>query len=122
MASRCVEAVKQEERDQGKPEQDVQYDSRADALGAEGKAGIGTRYTGLDQQPIAEGCSGRGPPGRDVAEGQSRQVDSEETPAPGPATRKHGEGELRVGDQRPDLQEEADHQVRDVDVLEGGEL
>jgi len=116
------ESVGDEEGDQRAPEDAVEHDGRADALGAEGEAGVRTGHARLGEQPVAEGGPRGGAPRRDVAEGQCREVDPEE---PEPCRSTVGEyrvGELGVGHQCRHLEHHADGQVGDVDVGQGPDL
>ena len=55
---RDLEPVGDEEGHQRAPEDGVEHDGRADALGAEGESGVGAGHAGLGQQPVAEGGPG----------------------------------------------------------------
>jgi hypothetical protein len=117
-----VEAVGDEEGHQRQPEHHVEDHGRADALGAEGEAGIGAGHSGLGQQPVAEGRPRGRASRRHVAEGQGRHVDAEQPEAARAAVGQHGVGELGIGSQGPDLQQHAQGQVGDVDVGQGVDL
>jgi len=57
-----------------------------------------------------------------VAEGECGHVDTEEPEAAGTVVGEHGVGQLGVGDQGADLEEDAEGQVADVDVGQGVDL
>jgi len=114
--ARHPEPVGHQEADQGAPEDDVEHHGRADALGPEGEAGIGTGHARLGHQPVAERRPRGRAPGGHVAEGQGREVDPEQAEPGRAAVGKDGVGELRVGDQGGDLEEDAEGQVGHVDV------
>jgi len=122
VAGRCVEAVHQQERHQGDPEQHVQDHGRADPLGAEGEAGVGAADPGLGQQPVPEGGTRGRAAGGDVAEGEGRHVDAEQAEPLGAVGGEDGVGQLGVGGQGADLEHDAEGQVLDVDVAEGADL
>lgn len=119
---RDTESVEDEEGHEREPEEHVEHDRRADALGAEGEPGVGTGHPGLGEQPVAERCARGGPPGRHVAEGERGQVDPEEAEALRSTVRQHRVRELGVGGQSGDLEEHAECEVGDVDVGEGVDL
>ena len=116
------EPVGGEEGHQRAPEQPVEDDGGADALGTEGEAGVGARHPGLGEQPVAEGGSRGRPAGAHVAEGQGRQVDPEEPPSRRAAMGEDRVGELGVGHEGGQLEQHADRQVGGVDVGQGADL
>jgi hypothetical protein len=116
------EAVGAEEADQRAPEDGVQHDRRADALGAEGEPGVGPGHARLGQQAVAEGRSRGRAAGRHVAEGQGGEVDPEQAEPGGAAVGEHGVGELGVGHQGGHLEEDAEGEVGHVDVGERPDL
>ena len=116
VAGRGVESVGDQEGHEGTPEHDVQHDRRTDALGPESEPGIGPGHPGLGEQPVAQGGPRGGAAGRDVAEGQRGQVDAEQAEPAGSVGRQHGVGQLGVGHQGADLEEDPEGQVADVDV------
>ena len=119
---RRVEPVQDEEGHQRQPEHHIQYHRRTDALGAEGEAGVGAGHPGLGEQPVAQGGPRCGPSGRDVAECEGRQVDPEQAEPGRPTVGEYRVGELCVGRQGGDLQEDAEGQVGHVDVCERADL
>ena len=117
-----VEPVQDEESDQRQPEQHVEHDRRADALGAEGESGVGAAHAGLGEEAVAErGPRGR-PPGGDVAEGEGGQVDPEQAEPLGTTGGEDRVGQLGVGGECGDLQQHAEGQIGDVDVRKGADL
>ena len=119
---RHPEPVGHEEPDQRAPEDDVEHHGRADALGPEGEARVGTGHAGLGHQPVPEGGAGGRAARRNVAEGQGREVDPEEAEAGGAPVGEDRVGELGVGHQRSNLQQQPQGQVGHVDVGERPDL
>lgn len=119
---RDPEAVGHEEADEGAPEDPVQHHGRADPLGAEGEAGVGTGDARLGQQAVPEGRSRRRATRGHVAERQGRQVDPEQSEAVRSAVGEHGVGELGVGHQRGRLEQDTECQIGHVDVGQGPDL
>jgi len=117
-----VEAVGDEEGDQGEPEHHVEDHRRADPLGAEGEPGVRPADSGLGQQAVAQGRPGGGASGGHVAEGQGGHVDPEQTEPSGPVVGEDGVGQLGVRGEGGDLQQDTEGQVGDVDVGEGVDL
>ncbi len=116
MTGRGVEAVGDQEGHQRAPEHGIEHHRRADALGPEGEPGVRSAHPGLGEQAVAQGRAGSGAPGRDMAEGQRGHVDPEQPEAPGTIVGEHGVGQLGVGGQRADLQQQAEGEVAQVDV------
>lgn len=114
--ARDPESVGPEEPDQRAPENDVEHHGRPDALRAEGESGVGPGHARLGHQPVAQGRSRCGAAGGHVAEGQGREVDPEEPEPRRAAVGEDGVGQLGVGDQRGDLQQDAQRQVGHIDV------
>ncbi len=119
MAGRYMEAVGHKEGDEGEPEHHVEDDRRADALGPEGESGVRAAHARLGEQPVPQCGPGSGPAGRHVAQRERGHVDPEQPEPAGTVAGKDGVGELGVGGQRGDLQQDAEEQVGDVDVGEG---
>ncbi len=119
---RHVEAMGDEDADKGEPEEDVEHDRRADALGAEGEPGIGARHPRLDEEAVAEGGGRCRATRGHMAEGQSRQVDAEEPQPAGAAVGQDGVSQLGVGDEGGDLEEDPEDQVGGVDVGQAADL
>jgi hypothetical protein len=116
VAGRDVEPVRDEKGHQGEPEHHVEHDRRSDALGAEGEPGIGTAHTRLGEESVPEGRPGGRPSGRDVAQGQRGHIDAEQAEPAGAVTREDRVGQLGVGHQSADLEQDAEHQIADVDM------
>jgi hypothetical protein len=119
---RHVEAMGDEDADKGEPEEDVQHDGRADALGSEGEPGIGARHPRLGEEPVAEGGGRRRAARGHMAEGERRQVDAEEPQPAGAAVGQDGVSQLGVGDEGGDLEEDSEDQVGGVDMGQAADL
>ena len=119
MAGRGVEAVHQKKGHQRQPEQHIEHDGRSDSLGAQCHAGVGTADPGLGEEPETQSGTRGGASRRNVAEGQGGHVDSEESEPLGSVRGEYGMGELGIGGQCPDLEEDAENQVLDMNVAEG---
>ncbi len=119
---RHVEPMGDEDADQGEPEEDVEHDGRADALGPEGEPGIGARHPRLGEEPVPESGGGCRATRGHMAEGEGGQVDAEEPKAAGTAAGQDGVGQLGIGDEGGDLEEDPEDQVGGMDMGQAADL
>ena len=122
MAGRNMEAVGDQEGHQGEPEHHVEDDGRPDALGPEGEPGIRTADAGLGQQPVAQGRPRSRAARGDMAQREGGHVDPEDAEPAGAVAGQYGVGQLGVGGQGTDLEEDAEDQVGHVDMGQGVDL
>jgi hypothetical protein len=111
-----------EDADEGEPEEDVEHDRRADALGSEGEPGVGAGDPRLGEEPVAEGGGWCRAPRGHMAEREGRKVDAEEPQPAGTAVGEDGVGQLGIGHEGGDLEEDPEDQVGGVDMGQAADL
>ena len=117
-----VVAVQRDRDEEGQPEDDVEDDGRADALGGQAEGGRVARHVGIGEQAVADRRPGHGAAREDMAHGQGPHVDPEEPETAGARRGTDRVGELGVGGQGGHLDGGPEDQPEEVEVVELTEL